>query len=200
MEELKIDWNQERPNLLDITKIWDSIKFSRLENWTSSTKLLKETIFETHSIGGIQLHRYKISSDKNFDWFAQRNRLDEIEFLKNVFRHKDLENYRNDLEIKNENIEVKNIKFWTDIYDTPALLARAMGYGGAYEKIDHRLAWKIATDFINDEFENRFEEFICYSFVINEAQWFWNIAWDNSILLFDKRKSEITIIDITDSD
>ena len=75
-----------------------------------------------------------------------------------------------------------------------------MGLGGAYKSIDQRIAWTVATDFVKDEFENRFEEFNSYDFVIESSQWFFDIAWDFSTLLFDKRKNEIIIIDITDQD
>ena len=200
MDELQIDWKQERPTSSELIGLWNSIKLSRLHNWTASTSTLRDKISETHCNGGIQLHKYKISGNRHFDWFAQRNRLDEIDFLKNIFRHKDLEDYRTDLEIYNNNPKVKAIKYWTDIYELPGRLSRIMGLGGAYKSIDQRHAWTIATDFIKDEFENRFEEFNSYGFVIEEAQWFHDIAWDSSILLFDKRKYEIIIIDITDTD
>jgi len=200
MDELQIDWKQERPTSSEVAGLWSSIRLSQLDNWSSSTNNLKEKISETHCNGGIQLHKYKVSSNRYFDWFAQRNRLGEIDFLKNIFKHKDLEDYRADLEIKDNKPVVKNVKYWTDIYELPGRLSRIMGLGGAYKNIDQRHAWTIATDFVKDEFENRFEEFNSYDFVIEAAQWFHNIAWDSSILLFDKRKYEITIIDITDTD
>jgi hypothetical protein len=200
MDELQIDWKQERPTSTEISELWNSIRLLRLDNWSSSTDILKEKISETHCNGGILLHKYKVSNNRHFDWFAQRNRLDEIEFLKNIFNHKDLEDYRIDLEIKDNKPEVKNVKYWTDIYELPGRLSRIMGLGGAYKSIDQRNAWSIATNFIKDECENRFEEFNSYDFIIEAAQWFHDIAWDNSILLFDKRKYEIIIIDITDTD
>lgn len=200
MEELKIDWKQERPNSSQILEIWNGIKLTRINNWTNSANTFTDKITETHSNGGIQLHKYKIEANEHFNWFVQRNRLDEIEFLNNIFKQNDLEDYRNNLQIKDSKPSVKIIKYWTDIYEIPGRLSRMMGLGGAYKSIDQKLAWSIATDFIKEEFENRFEEFNSYDFVINSAEWFHNIAWDNSTLLFDKRKYEIIIIDITDSD
>ena len=138
MDELKIDWEQEKPTSSQAVDLWNSIKILRLDNWMNSTSTLKEKITETHSNGGIQLHKYKISGNKHFDWFASRNRLDEIEFLKNISRHKDLQDYRNDLEIAEEKPSFKLIKYWTDIYDLPGELARIMGHGGAYRKIDSK--------------------------------------------------------------
>lgn len=200
MNELEIDWKQERPTSSEVNGIWTTIRLSRLANWSQSTNILKEKISETHCNGGIQVHKYKVSSNPHFDWFAQRNRLDEIDFLKNILKHIDLEDYRNDLEIKDNKPEIKFLKYATDIYELPGRLSRIMGLGGAYKKIDQRQAWLVATDFVRDEFENRFEEFNSYDFLIGAAQWFHDIAWDYSILLFDKRKYEIIFIDITDTD
>lgn len=170
MDELEIDWKQERPASSEIVALWNSMKLSPPDNWTSSTNILKEKISETHCNGGIQLHKYKVSNNRHFDWFAKRNRLGEIDFLKNIFRHKDLGDYRTDLEIKGDKPEVKDVKYWTDIYELPGRLSRIMGLGGAYKNIDQRQACTIATDFIKDEFDNRFEEFNSYDFVIQSAQ------------------------------
>lgn len=200
MDELQINWDQKIPTSSEMAELWNFIKLSRLDNWTSSTNTLKEKISETHCNGGVQLHKYKASSNLHFDWFVQRNRLYEIDFLKNIFRHKDLKDYRKNLKIKNNKPKVNNVDYWTDIYDLPEKLSKIMGYGGAFKCIDQRKAWAIATDFIKDEFENRFEEFNSIEFEIESSKWFHNIAWDYSILLFDKRKYEIIIIDITDTD
>ena len=105
-----------------------------------------------------------------------------------------------DLAIRENNPEVMHVKYWTDIYDLTGQLSRIMGLGGSYKNIDQKEAWTTASDFVKDEFENRFEEFNLYKFVIETAQWFHDIAWDHSFLLFDKRKYEIIIIDITDTD
>lgn len=200
MNDIQINWQQERPTSSEVDTIWSSMKLTRLDNWSLSANTLKVKISETHCNGGIQLHKYKITSNRHFDWFAQRNRLDEIDFLKNIFRHKDLGDYRTDLEIKDNKPKIENVKYWTDIYELPGKLSRILGLGGAYKSIDQRLAWTVATDFVKDEFENRFEEFNSYGFVIESSQWFFEIAWDFSTLLFDKRKNEIIIIDITDQD
>ena len=80
MNDIQINWQQERPTSLEVDTIWSSMKLTRLENWSLSANTLKVKISETHCNGGIQLHKYKITSNLHFDWFAQRNRLDEIDF------------------------------------------------------------------------------------------------------------------------
>lgn len=200
MDELQIDWKQEKPTFTELVGLWNSIQLHRLDNWTSATNTLKEKISETHCNGGIQLHKYEIKANKHFDGFTQRNRLNEIDFLKNIFRHINFEDYRKDLQIEDNKPKIKEVKWCTDIYELTGRLARIMGHGGAYKKINSNIAWTVASDFVKDEFENRFEEFNSCDLVIENAKWFHDIAWDYSVLLFDKRKYEIIIIDITDSD
>jgi hypothetical protein len=200
MEELKVDWEQEKPTNQDVVQLWNSINILRIDKWTTSANTLTEKINFTHCNGGIQLHKYKIIGDKHFNWFACRNRLQEINFLDNILRHKNLQDYRNDLQISNDNPKIIIASYWTDIYDLSGQLARIMGHGGAYKKIDPELSWMVATDFVKDEFQNRFEEFVTFDVAIEKSNWFFDIAWDISKIFFDKRNNELLFIDITDTD
>jgi hypothetical protein len=199
MNQLQIDWQQERPDALQLKSLWDSLKISKIDNWTTATKLLIDTITETHSNGGIQLHKYKVSANKHFDYFASRN-FNELDFLKKILGHKALQDYRENLQISIPEPSYRLLGFKTDMYDLAGYLSRVMGKGGAYRGIDQGLAWQVATDFIEAEFQNRFEELLMYELHIESAKWFCGISWDYAVALFDKRNYEIVFIDITDSD
>ncbi|MGX1927766.1 hypothetical protein [Flagellimonas sp. 2504JD4-2] len=200
MNELKIDWNQRRPTAQEITDLWKTIKFIPLNNWSEAALKLKSKLNETHSNGGAQFHKFKVESNLHFDWFSSRNRLDEIKFVRKAIRHDDLNEYRINLKIKENKPKVELVNYWTDIYDVPSILARTLAVGGAYKSINPQEAWKIGVDFVENEFENRFDEFNCFQFVVKSAEWFFDIAWDFSIAIFDVRKNELYLIDITDTD
>ena len=172
MDELEINWKQERPSQIQLVELWTKTKFERIENWTNSANVLTEKISKTHVNGGIQLHRYQVNSNDHFNWFASRNRLDEIDFVKKALRHKTFSDYRNDLEIKSKP-EIQITKSWSDMYDLPGQLARILGQGGAYKKINQKEAWEVVTDFIKSEFDNRFEEVLLSDFAIKNAEWFY---------------------------
>ena len=140
MTNLSIDWNQERPNSFELSNLWNEIKLTQVHDLSDSGKKLIKTIFETHCNGGIQIHKYKLIGNKKFNWFASRNYLQEIAFIENVVRHKHLENYRSNLEIIDSKPKVKVINYSTDIYELLWRLARIMGYGGAYERLDPNTA------------------------------------------------------------
>ena len=200
MEELHIDWNQEKPDRNQIIEIWKSIRFEVCNEWSEGANALKEIIEEAYCNGGVQLHKYKIIGNNTFKWFAERNRLEEIKILKNTIKHPDLQNYRDDLKIRISKPKIKNVEYWTDIYDLPGRLARIMRQGGPYRKIEQGTAWQVAVNFVESEFQNRFEEVLLFYIVIEDAEWFFDIAWDYSIILFDKRNYEIIFIDMTDTD
>ena len=202
MNDLQIDWEQDRPNAMQLYGLWKSLQISPVSTWTDATEILAEKISETHINGGGQFHKYVISRNRYFDWFASRNRLEEIDFIQNVFRHQGLKEYRRDIGVPGDKLEVEVIANNYDIFDLPGQLARILHFGGAYNrtKVGQKEAWSIVLTFIENEFENRFSEFELFQLSLKNAAWFYNIAWDNSIAIFDKRKYELIIIDITDSD
>ncbi len=200
MDKLTPNWDQLRPTDEQIESLWDNITISPLNSWSKAAEVLKEKFKETYVNGGAQLHKYKITGNKHFIWFAERNRLDEINFLPNFFSHHELKNYREDLKIKNNVPGNKGLKSPTDIFNLVGDLAQLLGHGGAYRNLESSEAWKVSCDFVNEEFQNRFDEVLSFYYFIESADWFYNINWDYSILLFDKRNYEITIIDITDTD
>ncbi len=59
----------------------------------------------------------------------------------------------------------------------------------------------LAVGFVEEAFQNRFNEVVAFDTeIIPAANWFYDVAWDHSKMLFDKRDYEITLIDITDTD
>ena len=199
MNELTVNWEQKRPTKSQILDFWSNTKFEKIDKWSKTADVFAEKIRETHVNGGIQLHKYRIKNNEYFNWFASRNRLCEIDFVQQTLWHKTLKNYINDLEIKGKP-EINLIEDFTDMYDLAGQLARILGQGGAHKKLNQKEAWNIATDFIESEFENRFKEVLLFNFTIRNAKWFYNMTWDYSFMLFDKRYNIVTIIDITDTD
>ncbi|MHA4847825.1 hypothetical protein ACX0G7_26905 [Flavitalea antarctica] len=193
-------WDQVRPADKDLLTLWDDITITSVETFSQAAETFMQNIKDTHTNGGGLLHRFKLSGNLNFAWFASRNRLDEIGFSENLLGRPELKNYRDNLQIALVKPAVKVIRNASDIYDLPGQLARILGHGGAYKNVSSEVAWKIATDFVKEEFQNRFDEILSISTYIRSADWFYDISWDFSVMLFDKRKSEITFIDITDTD
>lgn len=199
MEELQIDWNQERPTDSEVIRLWRELQIRQLNNFSDGYEQLRKSIAETHVNGGIQFHKFQLTVNSHFNWFASRNRLDEISFITKILTHPKLETYRKNLLI-NSKPKFNRTGWSTDIFDLPSTLARTLNQGGAYNKLDSATSWKVATEFVEQEFGNRFDEFEMFNIVVENAEWFYDIAWDWSVMIYDKRKSELSLIDVTDTD
>lgn len=200
MQDKPMEINLARPTPSEIIQLWNTIQIQRLDNWTSAANALKEKISEVYCNGGIQLHKYKIKANKDLDWFAQRNCLDEIDFLNSILSHKDLEEYRQDIQTFDKKPEASNVKYYPDLHELFQALTEIMEQGGAYQKTNYETARRLALDFVKLELEMRITEFNCFFYNIASAHWYHHIAWDYSFLIFDKRKYEIIFIDMTDTD
>ncbi len=199
-DRLKIDYNSEVPTDKEIIQMWNDIKITELKDLNKHTLELKDKFPETHCNGGIQFHKYQISDNSCFQWFASRNRLSEIFFVKRLFNRPELKNYRLDLKIKTDKPKCKENQWHSDIFDLTGIISRMLNQGGAYRNLKAKDAWESALNFVNQEFENRFDEINRYTYHLEGSEWFYEIFWDYSTLLFDKRKNQILIIDITDMD
>ncbi|WP_165749647.1 hypothetical protein [Cellulophaga sp. Z1A5H] len=197
---LKIDYNSEVPTDKDILEMWNEITITELNDWSKSAEELKTKFSKTHCNGGIQIHKFQISDNSCFQWFASRNRLSEIYFVKRFFCKPELLNYKTNLKNDNQKPKCKETNWYSDIFDLTGHLARILGQGGAYENLNAKDAWKSALDFVSEEFEERFDEINRFSYNLEGSKWFYEVAWDYSFLMFDKRKNQVLIIDITDTD
>ena len=176
---------------------WENLELEKINNWTQNTDVLVNEINKLYSNGEIKINKYKIIGDNKFLYYL----VIDNSFIQNICKNKKLLEDRNYLNLNGESPTINIIKHWTDIYTLSGDLARILGYGGAYTHgIGQNESWKIATEFIEKEFGNRFEEFDYYDIKIENSKWFYDIAWDYSFIIIDKRNYEIIFIDITDTD
>jgi hypothetical protein len=81
-------------------------------------------------------------------------------------------------------------------------LAALLVLGGAYERFrgPHRAAKDIAREAVHDLIEDRYEDFLLYHSEEPWSSWFFDVAWDQTWILVDKREAEVTVICTTDTD
>ncbi len=181
-----------------IQSMWTSVRLHADDNWTAAANNLEETITKNTN-GRVQFHKYALRATPLFDAFGKKGNLDEIEFLAHVFGHIDLADYRHDLQIETAATMFTVMLTCGDIYDLAGHLARTLAQSLSFDHFAPGLAWPLALDFVATELENRFDDFVYYQFKVDGARWFDN-GWIDSILLFDKLKYEIRIIDFKSLD
>jgi hypothetical protein len=222
---------QEKTELKE-EELWESVRLVPVDDFGKAAKRLLKKLSkpDVHNKGnGVQIHKYRMEGNKEF---IEKNWGWGITFVGNILSHRDLADYRKDLKIRKNKLKVKikagklkirsgPIKdaielYWeNNIFSLSGKLANILNSGCAYPhtEVPASLAWKIATNFVKEAFQNRFDEVLCFdtaaiitdhpsSLMWNTAvsDWFYNMVWDYSMLLLDKKNYEITIIDITDVD
>jgi hypothetical protein len=187
--------NRIVPTQDELNNSWENLRLKKIDNWTQSAIDLKDRIKILFGNGGIELNKYKIMEDYTFKKiFNGQN------FAQNIFKNKQILLDKSYLDIKGEpKIIVK--QYFSDIFTLSGDLARILCYGGAYNRgINYKNAWIMATEFVEKEFGNRFCEFWYYKIVIENGDWFYDVAWDYSLIITDITNSEIVFMDITDTD
>ena len=81
-------------------------------------------------------------------------------------------------------------------------LAALLVLGGAYERFSgpHWMAKDIARRAEHDLVEDRYEDFSLYHSDEPWSPWFFDVAWDRTWILVDRRKAQVTVICTTDTD
>lgn len=199
---LNIDFNQERPTNSEVDKMLSSLTILPLpfpDDKRISTYL--DTVKEKYSNGGTLFYQFQVQGDKTFHFFASRNRLAEIDFINQLFQKQIFKETAKELKGV-EKIKMENSNWRTDIFSLPGNLARIVYYGGAYshEHFSAENAFNLSVDFVDTISEKSYADFNCWTLGGEWSDWFFNIAWDYSVLLFDKAKSIVTLICMTDTD
>jgi hypothetical protein len=163
---------------------WENMQFEKVNTFTPYTNVLMDTINELFSNGGIKINKYKLIGDDKFNYYIVTNK----NFIENIHNNKTILEDRNYLKLNGELPKIKKEEHWSDIYTFSGYLARMMAHGGAYTHgIGQKDAWKIATEYVENEFKNDFEEYDFYYVIIENAGWFYDVAWDYSFIIVDKK-------------
>jgi len=193
----KYNFSGDVPSKETMENSWNNLKLEKINNWTESTNILKNEIKKLYLNGGIEINRYKIIENNPINYFIFKDRC----FVENIYKNDAILTGMAYLKFTDKSPKIIEKEFYTDIYLLAGYLAQIMGYGGAYTKgIPQKDSWRIATEFVENEFGNRFEEINFYSVGIINADWFYDVAWDYSYILADTTNNEIMFMDITDTD
>ena len=183
--------------------MWENINLKKLDSWTESTNSLIYNINEFYCNGGIKILKYKIMDENSYISIIKGNNYWENrkKFVENISVNEIILKDREYLDLDNKFPKIKIKGQYTDIYSLSGNLARIMGHGGAYKRAENsNFAWKVATEFVENEFGNRFEDFDLYEVEIENAKWFYDLAWDYSVIIVDKINNDIIFMDLTDTD
>lgn len=87
-------------------------------------------------------------------------------------------------------------------YRLDGFLAELLKQGGAYHQFEGagREAKRLAVDFCTSLFQERYENVEAFVNGTAWSSWFKGVAWDTTVMIFDKSKQQIWLMMVTDTD
>jgi hypothetical protein len=198
---LEVDWNQERPSDAASEWLWRSVEIRPLPD---VPPLVDEYLAELRRVnvnGGAVYARFEVTGSRDFDWFATRNRWDDISFFSRLLSSSSVSSSLP--AVTKEAAFDESVTFeWGSSLTLDGELARALVIGGAYKKFEGppRAAKELAARACEAMFGDRFldiEVFKCWK---PWSSWFHDVAWDSTYIIIDRRSQVVSIFASTDTD
>jgi predicted translin family RNA/ssDNA-binding protein len=181
-----------------LNTLWEDLKLDKINALTLSAKKLMDKFSELYCNGSIKMNKYKIVEATLFNYLLQ-----DKNFIQNMYKNKIIlqDTVYSYYDLNEELLKINIKEHYTGIHALSDELARIMGYNGAYTKgTEQKETLKIVAEFIESEFEKRFEDFDYHKVEIKYSKWFYDVIWDYSYIITDNKKHEILFIDITETD
>ncbi len=158
---------------------------------------------EGHDNGGAYLVAFDIVPDPIFDWSASRSRLSEV--LNHLMTHHVVRESLSELRIPPSPSTPPTCNDGFRLFDQFLLhgtLANLLYNGGAYGKKhgNGRAENQFALEVCDPMFGLRYGEIWCNPNYDAWTPWFKGIAWDLTIVVFDRRTRRMWILTVTETD
>jgi hypothetical protein len=159
-----------------------------------------ERVRKSHNNGGAHLAAFTLGPDVVFDWFASRNRLSDEHLIDSLIVHPAIREAVPEIQIPASNADT-GLEMG-DPFFFDGKLARILHNGGAYTTSDGdgREAKTLAIEVCDAIFGLRFAEVSLLESFQAWTPWFRGIAWDMTVVLFDRRLRRLSMLAITDTD
>ena len=197
---LKPDWNQAPPDSAAIRILWQNPVFSFISRAAPSIDDLLKELRGTHVNGGACFACFRFPSEPVIDWFISRNRFEAIEFFEHLLTSDALATALPSLQAP---LQLDALKWeWWSPYLLAGDWARTLMNGGAYKKYEKggKSAKELAERACADAFQERFEDVEVFRCATAWSDWFFDVAWDMTWIGVDKRKLELFLLCLTDTD
>jgi len=200
-----IDWDQPRPSVDDVVRSWTSLEWETRPAKSAPLDAYLKHVNDTHVNGGYLIGRWRATRYSDVTaWFAARNRLDEYEMHRLLV---DSPVVRRDLAALEIPRQLDRAPSGLEEVPGGALkldgiLATIIVQGGAYEAFRGSAAQakQLADEAVAHLTGRRYEDFRLDRSHESWTPWFYDVAWDHTLILTDYRNAEMTVLCITDTD
>lgn len=201
MSWLDVNWEHERPSNASVEWLWRSVEVSNVAEVVPAVEEYLAELRRVNTNGGAYCARFHVNGNEDFNWFATRNRWDEIGFFSRFLLHPAFASALPQVAVEGKADELAEFG-WGSSLTLDGELARALVLGGAYEKFKgtpreaKALGARVAESLFGDRFLD-VEVFRCWK---PWSRWFFDVAWDSTMLLIDRRLQLVTVLVSTDTD
>jgi hypothetical protein len=201
MSWIDVNWKQERPSLKQIARLWDSVDITVLSETFPAVEEYLAELRRINTNGGAFIARFHINGNEDFDWFATRNRWDEMDFFRRLMSHAAFANALPEVARNVDTAELAKFE-WSSSLILDGELARTLVVGGAYEKFEGtpREAKTLGERVADSLFGDRFNDVLVFQCWKPWSSWFCDVAWDGTTVLIDKGLQIVTVLVSTDTD
>ena len=212
MELLNPDWNQQKPSVNDALSVCDRVELSRIDIESSSVVSVLNSLQAAHLNGRVLFAAVRIGGNPILDWFGSRNRLLEFDVLPRLLQRPEMREWLPGLlpegaaEPSLSATEGATCSPYGLKLESPftfdATLATTLYQGGAYHSSegDGKAEKELAIAFCDALFEQRYGEMAYFVTFDAWSPWFYDVAWDWTAVLWDRRKRVLFVLAVTDTD
>jgi hypothetical protein len=208
---LEPDWEDVSSPPADLRRIWGEVRFEPVEVSGTAIDHCLEALRQTRTHGGVRLGCFHVPEHKEFDYFASRNLLvdvdggDEPGFARHFFSSSAVRSLFSGAETaelpEDDMLDFPPVFEWGSPFTFEGEIAGRIFEGGAYKSFQGPPARAIATarGFREAIYGERYTDVRPYTSFDRWHAWFQyveHLTW----LLIDKRYRSIWLLCITDSD
>jgi hypothetical protein len=197
------DPDAPRPSLSELIGSWRTVHWEQVPILPSALDAYIAEVRSLYTNGDCLVARFRAVSYSNVTgWFVSRWMSEEYELLRLLFESQAFRGAFPLLQVPERLDRVPGGLVREHMLMLDGHLAQILVQGGAYTTFQGSAARAkdIATAAVDAVTGRRFEDFEVHVSQAPWTGWFCDIAWDQTIVVLDRRNAEITVICATDTD
>ncbi|MBX9737240.1 MAG: hypothetical protein K2X32_09975 [Phycisphaerales bacterium] len=199
-----LDFDKDAPppqtTVAALRQMWEIVQIKHATGCEHHATPLLDAFRKTYSNGGAEFAVFDVVGNSDFKFFMATHSWDLIELPENVLKSRA---FTEALPMFgqgqiNDSFGFKRSSEFTFAGE----IAETLAIGGAYDAHSKGAAdaYRTAEEFRNSLFGDRFDDMLVLWSAKAWCSWFCDVAWDQTWLFVDKRRSQVSILAVTDTD
>jgi hypothetical protein len=200
---VEFDRDAPRPSLPELTKSWQTVRWEQVPILPSALDTYVAEVRSIYVNGDCLVARFRaLSYSEVAAWFVSRWMSEEYELFRLLFESQAFRDAFPQLQVPVGHDRVPGGLARESMLMLDGYLAQILVHGGAYTTFrgSAARAKELATAAVDAVTGRRFEDFEVHVSQSPWTGWFYDIAWDHTIVMLNRRDAEVTVICATDTD